>query len=253
MLCLITGIPKVKFDFQRATGNFLFVAEDSHFMMPAGVVGHLTLPYSVTGLPPPTRIEWFHNDLKLDASKYNASHLRLRNVELSDVGEYVLEAESMLGEAKESILLSILPTTTTPTTSTISVTPSQNGTEFSTSPDNVTLTPTTEETIIPEATSSDTSGDDTSGDEATVETPSRKPIITIPIATEPDNSPSTEKSTPSRNTGTVPCFLLKNTLIYTYPSSDNGNSLARGCGKSSDKDGSCGGKIHQTLPEKFVK
>jgi hypothetical protein len=96
------GPPKVTFRFPNATEN-ISVANGSRIIVQGSLDGNFTLPYSVTN---DLRREWFHNGSKLDASKYNASHLILRNIQLSDAGEYTIMVENFQGEVQESFWLS---------------------------------------------------------------------------------------------------------------------------------------------------
>ena len=103
-LCHVTEKLSVTIDFQRATGNLPVLPEES--VVSTEVDGHVILPYTVTGIPKPT-VEWFHSNLMVDASKYNTSHLTLRNVELTDAGTYEVVAKNILGEVRASFRLSV--------------------------------------------------------------------------------------------------------------------------------------------------
>jgi hypothetical protein len=220
------GPPKVTFRFPNATEN-ISVANGSRIIVQGSLDGNFTLPYSVTN---DLRREWFHNGSKLDASKYNASHLILRNIQLSDAGEYTIMVENFQGEVQESFWLSFeeamevhvptTPLTTTtiakPTTSTTDTfdKPTQNRTQFGSSLGNVTptervTTSTVTKTTTHETTASragDASGDTSTG---TVETKSAAPSV---VETPSETSVETTQKTPSGETiNTIPIAIESET------------------------------------------
>jgi hypothetical protein len=97
--------PRITIDFERADGIRNHIDQNSLISM--NETDNLALPYMVTGVPPPA-VQWSHGHAKLDPSKYNSSHLTLRNVELSDAGEYVLIATNMYGETNRTFRLEVI-------------------------------------------------------------------------------------------------------------------------------------------------
>lgn len=93
-------------NFEAAIGSHFVSAEKSLITMVPG--GQLVLPYHFSGSPRPIA-KWSHLNTTnlIEPSKYNDSHLTLRNVSQSDAGIFRVVVSNSGGKAKALFSLSV--------------------------------------------------------------------------------------------------------------------------------------------------